>query len=123
MNRNVSDVSWYEFGRILEYKSVWNSKHFMKIDRYFPSTQLCSSCGSRAHLLLKDRVYVCPNCKEVLDRDYNASLNILKEGIKRLKISNTVATTGLQACGTTSTVKVVTKQEKLSLHQSVRIGA
>ena len=84
MNRSISDVSWFEFGRQLEYKSVWNSKHFVKVDRYFASTQLCSKCGSKAHLSLKDRIYLCPNCKSVLDRDYNAALNLRNEGIQIL---------------------------------------
>ena len=85
MNRNISDVSWFEFGRQLEYKSVWNSKHFVKVDQYFASTQLCSKCGNKAHLSLKDRIYLCPNCKAVLDRDYNAALNLQNEGIRILK--------------------------------------
>ena len=78
MNRSISDVSWYEFGRMLEYKSKWNSKHFCKVDRFFPSTQLCNKMS----LSLKDRTYSCPNCLTVCGRDDNASLNIRDEGIK-----------------------------------------
>lgn len=108
MNKGISDVSWYEFGRQLEYKSAWNFKHFCKVDQYFPSTQLCSECGSKATLSLEDRVYVCSNCKAVLDRDYNAALNLLGEG---MRILNTVATTGINACGLDSMESRV-KQEK-----------
>ena len=111
MNRSMSDVSWYEFGRQLEYKSAWHAKHFCKVNRYFPSTQLCCKCGSKANLSLKDRVYSCQNCGAVSDRDLNASINIKDEG---LRILNTVATTGIQACGSTA-VAVGQKQEKRRL--------
>ena len=102
MNRSISDVSWYELGRMLEYKSAWNSKHFIKIDRYFPSTQLCNKCGSKMSLSLKDRIYSCPNCKAVSGRDANASLNIRDEGIRKLNTKNTLATRGIQVCGSSS---------------------
>jgi putative transposase len=110
MNRSILDVSWYEFGGMLYYKSVWNSKYFCKIDQYFPSTQKCSQCGAIAHLSLKDRVYVCPICKAVLGRDPNASINIKNEGMRILR--NTVATTGIQACGPTA-LAVGLKQEQV----------
>ena len=126
MNRNISDVSWHEFGRQLEYKSTWNSKHFCKVDQYFASTQLCSKCGGKSYLSLKDRVYVCQNCKSVLDRDYNAALNLRNEGIRILKEGfeleknkkNTVATTGINACGLVS-IETRLKQEKRGFQQSV----
>ena len=85
MNRSISDVSWYEFGRQLEYKSIWNSKYFCKVDQYFASTQLCSKWGDKTHLSLKDRVYICPSCKSVMDSDHNASLNLQNEGL-RMKV-------------------------------------
>lgn len=110
MNRGISDVSWFEFARQLDYKSIWNSKYFIEVDQYFPSTQLCSNCGSRAELSLKDRVYICPNCNSVLDRDYNASINLKNEGIRILK-NDTVGTTGIQACGSIP-IGVGEKQEK-----------
>jgi putative transposase len=112
MNRSISDASWYEFTRQLAYKSIWNSKYFVVVDQYFASTQICSCCGSIAHLSLKDRVYACSNCGAVLDRDYNASINLKNEGIRILKENiSTVGTTGIQACGSTS-VEVGEKQEK-----------
>ena len=132
MNRSISDVSWHEFGRQLEYKSVWNFKHFVKVDQYFPSTQICSKCGSKAHLSLKDRVYFCQNqnCKTILDRDYNAALNLQNEGISILKEgyesennnNNTVATTGINACGLDS-VESRVKQEKRRFQHPVMVVA
>ena len=126
-NLSTSDVSWYEFGRQLEYKSAWNFKHFCRVDQYFASTQLCSNCGSKAHLSSKDRAYLCPNCKTILDRDYNASINLQNEGMRILKISceqekenksNTVATTGINACGLDALASRW-KQEKRKFQQPV----
>ena len=99
MNRSISDVSWFEFGRQLEYKSIWNSKYFCKVDSYFPSTQLCSKCGKRAKLLLENRVYFCETCNNKMDRDYNASWNLHDEGMRILRNKNTAATAGIKACG------------------------
>jgi len=109
LNRNISDVSWFEFGRILEYKSKWNSKYFEKIDKYSPTTKRCSSCGNIIKMTLKDRIYDCPECGNHMNRDYNASLNILNDGINILK--NTLATKGINACGQPTLVGWL-KQEK-----------
>ena len=112
MNRNILDVSWYEFGRILEYKSVWHAKYFLKVDQYFPSTQKCNKCGQLAKLSLEDRVYICSNCGHTEDRDLNASKNIKDEGIKILsKNSITLATKGIKARGSIS-LEVEKKREK-----------
>ena len=116
MNRSISDVSWYEFGRILEYKSKWNSKYFTKIDQYFASTQICNNCGNQMKLSLKDRIYSCQNCEAVSDRDINASKNIRDGGINKLK-QDTVATTGIKVCGQTA-IAGWTKQKKRKFQQS-----
>jgi len=110
-NRNTCDVSWYEFSRILEYKSLWNSKHFHKIDKYFASTKICSECGNKQDMPLKQRTYLCPSCGHKMDRDLNASLNIQSEGIRCLKESTTAGTVGSYACGQSSTEDWM-KQEK-----------
>jgi len=90
--------SWYEFNRILEYKSLWNAKHFIKIDRWFASSKICNECGSKkVDLKLSDRIYVCKNCGNVVDRDFNASKNILAEGLN--VFYSTVGHTGSNACG------------------------
>ena len=100
MNRSTADVSWYELGVMLEYKNVWKSKHFVKIDMFYPSTQKCNKCGHQMHLSLEDRMYYCPNCKTVCGRDVNAALNVRDEGIKILKIiTNTLATREIKVCG------------------------
>lgn len=76
----IADVGLGEFFRQLSYKKeIWNND-IRKIDRWFPSSQLCSDCGSRKKLTLSDRIYECDNCGLIIDRDINAAKNILTEG-------------------------------------------
>lgn len=85
-NMRVSDVSWHEFKRQLTYKCKWYGKRLSITDRYFASSQICSCCGKRDKK--KDvsiREWICPNCGAKLDRDINASINILKEGLRILQ--------------------------------------
>lgn len=82
--RNISDVSWYEFTQMLQYKSDWYGKKLVKMDQYFPSTQTCCYCGFK-NVETKDtsvRKWICPKCGQAHDRDINAAINILKEGLK-----------------------------------------
>jgi len=84
--QSISDVSWFEFIRQLQYKSDWYGKKIIKIDRYFPSSQICNNCGC-INSEIKDlsiREWVCPECGTRHDRDINASINILKEGLKQI---------------------------------------
>ena len=83
-SKNISDVSWYEFVRQLEYKCLWYGKILSKIDTFYPSSQLCSNCGYRNPALkdIKIREYDCPKCGVHHDRDINAAINILNEGLK-----------------------------------------
>ena len=75
--KSLSDVSFYEFRRMLEYKANYNNKHTIYADRFYPSSKTCSSCGNvKEDLTLKDRIYVCNACGLRIDRDYNASLNL-----------------------------------------------
>ena len=76
----ISDVSFYEFKRQLEYKAEYNGREIHQVDRFYPSSKLCSHCGSlKEDLTLSDRVYCCDKCGTRLDRDYNASLNLLSQ--------------------------------------------
>jgi putative transposase len=98
LSRHISDVGWYEFARQLEYKSLWNARHFIKIDRWYASSKICNECGSKkVDLKLSDRIYVCEDCGNIVDRDFNASKNILAEGLNVLL--TTVGHTGSNACG------------------------
>ena len=81
--RAIGDVSWYEFVRQLRYKADWYEKKIVTISRWFPSSQLCSSCGvNSGKKVLSIREWTCVNCGTHHDRDINASLNILKEGLR-----------------------------------------
>ena len=85
--KSVLDASFARFVSMLEYKAEWYGRKVVKIDRFYPSTRLCSGCGYKNESIkglmgLKFREWICPECGEVHDRDLNAARNILKEGLK-----------------------------------------
>ena len=83
--RAIGDASWSEFCRMLEYKADWYEKQVSKISRWFPSSQICSSCGFKSSKkALHIREWACEKCGAHHDRDLNASINILNEGLKIL---------------------------------------
>jgi putative transposase len=85
LSKHISDVSWGKFIELLTYKTEWNDKKIVKIDRFFPSSKTCNCCGYiNQSLKLDMREWTCPSCKTKLDRDLNASINILKEGYKQI---------------------------------------
>lgn len=73
----ISDCGFYEFKRQLEYKTAWYGSKLCLIDRWFPSSQLCSRCGNKQSMPLSQRQYDCSSCNLSIDRDLNASINIL----------------------------------------------
>lgn len=86
-NKRVGDVSWSEFRRMLTYKSQWYGKELSVIDRYYPSSQICHVCGHRDGKKSESiRSWICSNCHSELDRDINASINILNEGLRLLNV-------------------------------------
>lgn len=86
-NKRVGDVSWSEFRRMLTYKSQWYGKELSVIHRYYPSSQICHVCGHRDGKKSEDiRSWTCPNCNSELDRDINAAINILNEGLRLLNV-------------------------------------
>ena len=81
--KSIQELSIGEFTRILQYKASWYNKAIVKIDRWFPSSKLCSCCGYKnKNLTLKDREWTCPNCNTAHDRDHNAAVNILAEALR-----------------------------------------
>ena len=84
--RSISDVSWIEFVRQLEYKANWYGRKIVRVPTFYPSSKTCSSCGNvKETLRLSERIYHCECCGLEIDRDYNASINILKKGLEILK--------------------------------------
>ena len=76
----VQEQCFYEFYRQIQYKSLWNNINFITADRFFPSSKLCSVCGNiKKDLKLSDRTYIC-ECGNVIDRDYQASVNLCNYG-------------------------------------------
>ena len=86
--KSIVDCSWSELTRQLDYKSEWNNRIYHKVDRFYPSSQLCSSCGYKHEDVknLKVRVWECPECETEHDRDMNASINVLNQGLKELGV-------------------------------------
>ena len=84
LSKKISDASFYEIIRQLEYKSKYKNKLFYQIDTYYPSSQKCSVCGNidKKYKSLFEREYKCSKCHHKTDRDMNASINIMYEGLK-----------------------------------------
>lgn len=86
--RSINDVSWYEFTRQLGYKADWYGRKVVKIPTFYPSSKTCSNCGNvKETLKLSERIYKCECCSFEIDRDYNASINILRKGLEILQVN------------------------------------
>lgn len=86
---SILEMNFGEFKRILEYKAKWYNRRIIFVDRFYPSSKTCNHCGYiNKQLTLKDREWVCPNCGKQINRDYNAALNILNEGLKIIGLSS-----------------------------------
>ena len=79
------DNGYSLFTSMLEYKLERQGKYLIKVDKFYPSSQLCCKCGHKQAMPLEKRIYDCPNCKSSMDRDKNAAINILNEGLRILK--------------------------------------
>ena len=80
---SIQELNFGEFKRMLEYKANWYGRKLVFVDRFYPSSKTCNHCGYvNKKLKLSDRQWVCPNCGEIIERDYNAALNIKDEGVR-----------------------------------------
>lgn len=88
--KSFQDVAQSEFVKILKYKTEWYDKTIVQVSQWFPSSQLCSECSYKNPDIknLEIREYDCPICGTHHDRDINAAINILREGLRMLETSN-----------------------------------
>ena len=85
LSKAVQQQKLYEFRRQLEYKCKWNNIELRIVDRFYPSSKLCHECGYiKKDLKLSDRTYICPECGCIIDRDYQASLNLRDSKIYKI---------------------------------------
>ena len=80
---SIQEMNFGEFRRMLEYKARWHNRKIVFVDRFYPSSKTCHNCGYiNKELKLSDRRWICPQCGGVIERDHNAALNILDEGLR-----------------------------------------
>ena len=84
LSSKINDATFSEIIRQLQYKTKYKSKEFYQINTYYPSSQICSRCSTqdKRYKDLARREYICTKCNQKLDRDLNASINIMFEGLK-----------------------------------------
>ena len=113
LSKAISDVSWSSFITKLDYKIAENQGKIVKIDRFYPSSKTCSNCGNvKDKLLLSERTYHCSECGFTIDRDLNASINILKAGLKIIEATDATTGTSLKNQSLRSSKKTQIKSEK-----------
>lgn len=129
LSKSISDVAWSEFMRQLEYKATWKGKTIIKISKWFPSSQICSNCGtSTGKKPLHVRKFVCPHCNINHDRDINASINIRNYGLGQTDNRNSAGTVdyacGVSSSGVTTSYGIVTSYDtvKQEAQSSLAIG-
>ena len=118
--KQISDCAWSEFFRQLDYKSLKYGRTVVKIGRFFPSSKNCSTPNchyKKTDLKLSDRIWTCPECGHVHDRDKNAAINILNEGLRILIPEGIGEFTDVDTIGCrNSNIPVVVDESSISVH-------
>ena len=113
LSKAISDVSWSSFITKLDYKIAENQGKLVKISPFYPSSKTCSNCGNvKDKLLLSERTYHCEECGFTIDRDLNASINILNAGLKMIEATDATVGTSLKNQSLWSSKKTQIKSEK-----------
>ena len=116
----IGDASFNEIKRQLTYKTSWYGGSIIEVDRFFPSSKMCSLCGSlKEDLTLQDRIYIC-DCGNIIDRDLNASINLENYGLNNIK--NTDSLSGIKACGESVRLQEVRDSEAVSMKQEENLS-
>ena len=119
LSKAIQELSLYRFKQILKYKAEWSNRNVIEVDRWFPSSKLCSECGYKySELTLKEREWTCPHCGHKHHRDLNAAINIETEGrrlYKELKIGSPLGEPQIGIRNPES--KLVDYQEKSNLFE------
>ncbi len=116
LGKSVCDLGFGLFRNMLSYKCIENDSVLMYIDKWYPSSKLCSACGNKNSLLkLSDREWVCEECGTIHNRDYNAACNIRDYYYKI--VNNTAGTAGINACGDTASTLRETLMQVVSMNQ------
>ena len=117
----ISDASWSSFITKLEYKIVENQGCIVKIDRFYPSSKTCSNCGCvKDKLLLSERIYHCEECGITIDRDLNASINILKTGLKQIEATDATVGTSLKNQSLRSSKKTLEIEKNCETRKTIK---
>ena len=113
LSKAISSVSWSSFITKLEYKIAENQGKIVKISPFYPSSKTCSNCGCvKDKLLLSERTYHCEECGFTIDRDLNASINILNAGLSLIEATDATVGTSLKNQSLRSSKKTQTRSEK-----------
>lgn len=93
--KSISDCGWGQFCTMLKYKAEWEGKYYIEVDRFFPSSKTCNHCLHQVDSLTLDmRLWQCPKCGTIHDRDINAAKNIRDEGLRILAVGHIASASG-----------------------------
>ena len=121
LSKAIQDVSWSSFITKLEYKIAENQGCIVKIDPFYPSSKTCSNCGCvKKELKLSERTYHCEECGFTIDRDLNASINILKTGLKQIEVPVVATGTSLKNQSLRSSKKTLEIEKNCETRKTIK---